>query len=52
MKENEELPFFLSPDAQTRDMVVEQRRQTLLPKDYSLTSYDILCGRSKVVFGH
>jgi hypothetical protein len=23
-----------------------------LPKDYSLTSYDIICGRSKVRFGH
>jgi hypothetical protein len=51
-REDEELPSFLSPDAQTRDMVVEQQRRAPLPKDYNLSSYAIVCGRSKFALGH
>jgi hypothetical protein len=50
--EDEELPSFLSPDAQTRDIIVAQRKRTLLPKYYNLNSYDIVCGQSKSAVWH
>ena len=51
-EEDEELLLSFLSDAQTDDMVVEQQRPTLLPNDYNLTTFDIVCGRTQFASRH
>ena len=53
-EEDEELlhSCFFSSDAQSGDMVVDQQRPTLLPNDYNLTRFDIVCGRTQFASQH
>ena len=43
---------FFSADAHTGDMVVEQKRPTLLPNDFNLARFDIVCGRTESASRH